>query len=307
MSSYDASERSQQSEPASESVLTESETPPQESEEHEESFEEEEPEQRGPPPLPPPEERTPIHNPNPPKYVVPSSNDFPRKLGPRAKAKAVESNLLKSRPRQEAPPMATISGRSKDIANQVNVRRILAVFPPTDVMEEMQLKFVLRRLGVSNPAHVSKIRELCAIEEGKYDCQKLKDVMIGALNNDGQPLSKRLHRTVVNALANDRMKPASSTCTTTMKAAPVGTATVHATVQAKRVEATKTEESAEVSRDTRTFATERPKPKQRTSKRKPGYLPEFYDKTGETPYSPKRQPVRHTGLKSNTVEKTWFK
>ena len=304
MSSYDASERLQQSEPASESVLTESETPPQESEEHEESFEEEVPEQPTRPPLPPPEERTPIHNPNPPKYVVPSSNDFPKKLGLRTKAKAAATELLNSRAPQEAPPMATISWKSKDIANQVNVRRILAVFPPTDVMEEMQLNFVLRRLGVSRPAHVSKIRELCAIEEGRYDCQKVKDVMIGALNNDGQPLSKRLHHTVANALANDRMKPASSTGMTTMKPAPAGTVTVRPTVQAKRVEVTKTEEIPEPVMETRT---ERPRPKQRTSKRKPGYLPDFYDKTGETPYVPKRQSARHPGLKSNTVEKTWFK
>lgn len=267
MSSYDASEHSTESAPAADSereIYSEEDAVDDHSSEA--SIEKHDP--------PPPQRKetpAPVYAAAAPKYVIPSSKSILKK---RTHPEDSTSDTTKSnRARPANPPL--MSTRSKDIATQVNIRRILSVFPPTEVLEETQLNFILRRLGVSKPSQITKVRNTCSLGDDRYDSQKLKDLMISALTNEGTPLAKSLHRGVINSLANERAKNGGGP--TSPKP------TQHQPLRTKMATKKRTDDD----------------------QRKPGYLPNFYDKEDPTPQPQKRQPIRRMGLTSNTVERTW--
>ena len=198
------------------------------------------------------------------KYVIPSAYE--------------EVPVAKSR--RETRKQSFISGKSKEMANQIYKRKVLAMFPPAEYVEATQFRFIVRRFGVTKDRLVDKIAQLCAVDDDQFSCQKLKDIMIAAANDDGTDLSGKLHRAVMSAMANDRTTQ--TVALSRPDAFPVSPGAAKAlrdkdtgpTVRVAFTPAARPNDRAE------------PAPRKATAPRRanrpPGYLPNFYDKVDRT-------------------------
>lgn len=217
---------------------------------------------------------------HPAKYVIPSAYETVPVKQPKIHGAGTHQKSL-------------ISGRSKIMADQNYRRKILAVFPPTQRIGSSQFRFICRRFGIVKPNLTRRVADACAINEDEYDCVKLKNLILSAMNNEGTDLAKRLHRTVAAALANDQTRQGIATCNP--EAFPMSPKKIDIEEEsAVRLNLTKRITPDDEEPDSEMTKTERPR---QTTTRRPGYLPEFYDKVDRNP--PPRQKkvkIRRTGL-----------
>lgn len=213
---------------------------------------------------------------NPPGYIAESTR-FTHLVRPVTRVdidKASQKLFQESiKPAEEEPePIESIrpmSQRSRELALRGSERKALAVFPPVEAIDESQMSVLLKRFGIRKAVNVEDVKAFCAIKGNRFSCKQMKTLIVDAIHDSGQSLSRRLHRTVTMSLAKD----------VTVRGGVISSAPGVAFPTSPRRPIS------------RAPATQKKSP---VASRPPGYLPDFYDDVAPMQVSGPRYRTKHT-------------
>ena len=171
-------------------------------------------------------------------------------------------------PEKVEPPKKTLSEKSIQLANAKNERQISVMFLGLGKLNNSQFDNLMRKFSIKQPELIESLKEYSFIEDGLYNGNKIKKLMIAAVNKeDESKLAKKIFPYVTVVLANY-----TNTVTPKLK---------HSSISSMKgsqcSKSTSSKATAENNQTTSMNASQKKVNMKSTPKQSRKYLPDFYE------------------------------